>query len=59
MNPIGVVTVLPEIEIHVIDGVVHGGMSARVSGGKANAETVSICSLEYVAGYSCGVDGSH
>ena len=59
MNPIGVLTVLPEIKIHIIDGVVHGGVSSGVGGCEANAETVSIGSLEEIAGYSGWVDGSH
>jgi len=59
MDPVGVLAVLPEIEIHGVYGVVHGGVFAGVGGCPSQGAVVLICSLEDAGGYSGWVDGSH
>ena len=59
MDPVGVVAVLPEVEIHGVDGVVHGGVLAGVGRGPAHAAVIFIGPLEDAGGYSCRVDRSH
>ena len=59
MDPVRVLAVLPEVKIHGVDGVVHGGMFAGVGRGPPKAAVIFIGSLEDAGGYSCGVDGSH
>lgn len=59
MNPIGIMTIFPKVKIHIIDGMMHGGVFAWICRCPPNAETVSVSSLKNVADYSGGVDGSH
>lgn len=59
VDPIGVLAVLPEVKIHGVDGVVHGGVFAGVSRSPAHAAVVFVGPLEDAGGYSCGVDRSH
>lgn len=59
MDPVGVLAVLPEVEIHGVDRVVHSGMFSGVSRGPAHAAVIFVGPLEDAGGYSCGVDRSH
>ena len=58
-DPIGILAIFPEIQIHVVCVVVHGSMFPGIKGSEIDTKCIFVTGSEDPLGEFRGVDGSH